>query len=69
MPPSWGPAPPPKGAAVDPRLAATNGYDFTNDVDGDTYVFLLGTTLDAWNAARAAFVALSGPTPALPARS
>ena len=64
--PAWGPAPPPKGATVDPRLAATNGYDFTNDVGGDTYVFLLGATLGAWNAARKAFVALAGPTPALP---
>ena len=51
---------------MDPALADTNGYDFTNDVDGDTYVFLLGTTLDGWNTARTAFVQLAGGAPALP---
>ena len=60
--PSWGAAPAPAGAAH----ADTNGYDFTNDVAGDTYVFLLGGSLASWQAARRAFVALAGATPLLP---
>ena len=30
----------PRGARVDPALLPTNGYDFRNNVDGDTYAFL-----------------------------
>ena len=60
--PSWGAAPAPAGAAH----ADTNGYDFTNDVAGDTYVFLLGGSLSSWQVARRAFVALAGATPLLP---
>ena len=37
---------------------ATNGYDFNNNANGDTYVWLLGDTLDAWNGARQEFVTL-----------
>ena len=67
--PEWGPAvpiPDAEKAKVDPALIATNGYDFTNDQDGDTYVFLLGNDLGAWHAARNAFITLTGPTPVLP---
>ena len=64
--PPWGPTPIPQGAKVDPALVATNGYDFRNNVNGDTYVFLLGGTLDEWHAARRVLIALTGPTPLLP---
>ena len=39
--PDWGVSPAPAGSAH----AATNGYDFTNNVEGDTYIFLLGDLL------------------------
>lgn len=64
--PAWGPTPIPADAKVDPALVATNGYDFNNNANGDTYVWLLGSTLDAWNAARREFVTLAGPCPVLP---
>lgn len=64
--PEWGPTPIPSDATVDPSLVATNGYDFTNNVNGDVYIFLLGDDLDSWNAARAEFVRLAGPCPVLP---
>ena len=53
---------------VDPALVATNGYDFRNNVNGDTYVFLWnkGGDVPAWHAARRAFNTLAGPTPLLP---
>ena len=41
----------------------TNGYDFGNNQDGDTYVFLLGPTIASWHASRSEFVMLAGPTP------
>ena len=44
----------------------TNGYDLSNDVDGDTFVFLLGDSLDGWYQGRREFVKLVGPTPLLP---
>ena len=50
--PPWGPTPIPDGVTVDPALAETNGYDFRNDQSGDTYVFLLGSDLTGWHAAR-----------------
>lgn len=62
--PPWGPTPAPPD--VDPALANTSGYDFRNDQSGDTYVFLLGNTLDAWHAARKEFITLAGPTPLVP---
>ena len=64
--PPWGPTPIPASAKVDPSLVGTNGYDFNNNVDGDTYIFLLGSDIDGWHAARSEFVALAGPTPVLP---
>jgi len=64
--PSWGVMPAPEGAAMDPAARETNGYDFGNNVEGDTYVFLLGSTLKSWEAARAEFLLLSGPVPVLP---
>ena len=66
--PAWGPTPLPadRRAGLDPRLLGTNGYDFKNNQDGDTYLFLLGSDLDGWHAARQEFNALSGPTPLLP---
>ena len=59
--PPWGAAPMPKGTP-----SATNGYDFENNVFGDTYVFALGDDVDAYGAARSAVVGLTGPTPLLP---
>jgi len=64
--PEWGPTPIPTDATVDPKLVATNGYDFTNNVNGDVYIFLLGDDLMSWNNARAEFVQLAGPCPVLP---
>ena len=64
--PPWGATPIPAGAVVEPALVATNGFDFTQDVDGDTYVFLLGETLESWQRSRLDFIALAGPTPLLP---
>eukprot|EP01047_Picozoa_sp_COSAG01_P080689 COSAG01_NODE_15786_length_1300_cov_1.204829_1_plen_433_part_11 len=66
--PEWGPTPIPAGekAKLDPATVATNGYDYRINVDGDTYVFLLGGTLDSWWAARSEFATLAGPTPVLP---
>jgi len=60
--PQWGAAPAPAGSAY----AETNGYDFSNNVAGDTYVFALGSTLDDYATARKAFVDLVGGTPLLP---
>ena len=59
--PPWGAAPMPKGTP-----STTNGYDFENNVFGDTYVFALGDDVDAYGAARSALVGLTGPTPLLP---
>ena len=67
--PPWAVAPlPPNAAALDPGMGPveTNGYDFGNNQDGDTYVFLLGPSLPAWHSSRSEFVALTGPTPVLP---
>lgn len=64
--PPWGPTPIPVGTTVPPELLATNGYDFTNEVDGDTYIFLLGDSLDDWWTSRQEFLELTGPTPILP---
>ena len=66
--PEWGPTPIPEGANVPPELVPTNGYDFTNDIPNDTYIFLLGSDgdLDQWWASRAEFMTLTGPTPLLP---
>ena len=36
------------GASVTPDLRSTNGYDFRNNVHGDTYIFLLGKDVDGW---------------------
>lgn len=63
--PEWGPTPGP-AHAIEPSLTKTNGFDFTNNVDGDTYVFLLGSTLQSWSAARAEFLQLTGPCPLIP---
>ena len=61
-----GPTPLPINAAIDPALRATNGFDFRNEQDGDTYIFLLGDSLDSWYASRAEFISLTGSTPLLP---
>jgi hypothetical protein len=45
---------------VDPALVATSGYDFRNNVNGDTYIFLLGDDLDSWHDSRREFVKLAG---------
>ena len=42
--PEWGAMPIPAGTTVDPALKDTNGYDFRNNVNGDTYIFLLQNT-------------------------
>jgi len=62
--PPWAPMPAPPD--VDPALAKTSGYDFRNDQSGDTYVFLLGASLEDWHAARKDFIVLAGPTPIIP---
>ena len=62
--PEWDLMPAPK--TVEPALKATNGYDFGNNINGDTYVFLLGDDLASWSAARQEFVQLAGPCPVLP---
>ena len=42
-------------------------YDFNNNQQGDSYIFLIDyTRVDSWHAARAEFIRLSGPTPVLP---
>jgi len=64
--PPWGPTPIPNGTHVDPEILNTNGYDFRNDIDGDTYIFLLGDSLDDWYQSRGEFLDLTGPTPLLP---
>ena len=70
--PKWGPTPIPSNTSAAPGTLATNGYDFENDVHGDTYIFLLHgsgesePTLNAWWAARETFLSLTGPTPLLP---
>lgn len=64
--PSWTVTPAPSN--VDPALADSNGYDFRNNVDGDAYIFLLGTGSDveSWQRGRQNFITLTGPTPLLP---
>ena len=64
--PPWGPGPIPANATVEPALLPTHGYDFRNNLRGDTYVFLLGSDLPGWSAARADALALTGPCPRLP---
>lgn len=64
--PEWGPTPMPDAGHVDPALRPTNGYDFRNVVEGDTYVFLLGQDLKSWGHSRVEFLTLTGPTPLLP---
>jgi len=66
VPPPWGPTPMPDPSTVQPALRATNGFDFRNNVDGDTYVFLLGSTLQSWTDSRQEFLHLAGPCPLLP---
>lgn len=62
--PEWNLMPAPD--SVDPALKQTNGYDFRNNANGDTYIFLLGSDLDSYNAARGEFIKLAGPCPVLP---
>ena len=62
--PEWAVMPAPK--TVDAALKDTNGYDFRNNVDGDTYIFLLGDDLASYTAARGEFIKLAGPCPVLP---
>ena len=58
--PEWDLMPAPK--TVEPALKATNGYDFGNNVNGDTYIFLLGDGLESWSAAREEFVQVCSRT-------
>ena len=64
--PAWGPTPIPPSAHVPAELRKTNGFDFSNDVRGDTYIFLLGSQLEEWWHSRHEFLQLTGPTPLLP---
>lgn len=66
--PEWGPTPmsPAEKRIVNPATLATNGFDFRNNVNGDTYCFLLGADLTSWHSARQEFNLLSGSTPILP---
>ena len=45
--PEWGAMPMPTGSKVDPALKSHNGYDFRNQVAGDTYIFLFGAASDS----------------------
>eukprot|EP01050_Picozoa_sp_SAG11_P010128 SAG11_NODE_998_length_6237_cov_22.378299_4_plen_957_part_00 len=62
--PQWDLKPAPE--TVEPELRATNGYDFRNNVEHDTYIFLLGDTLPLWRSSRQEFIELAGETPVLP---
>ena len=62
--PDWELTPAPETVA--PELQKTNGYDFSNDVDGDRYIFLLGDDLASWHHSRVEFVKLAGGCPLLP---
>ena len=66
--PSWGPTPMPKEEILkNPDTVNTNGYDYTNNVAGDTYVFLFSDkTLNSWHASRKEFLTLTGEVPLLP---
>jgi len=64
--PEWGTVPIPSGETVDPELIRTNGYDFRNNVPGDTYVFLLGSSLQSYQSSRSEFLRLAGECPLLP---
>ncbi|CAK0904511.1 unnamed protein product [Prorocentrum cordatum] len=56
-----------KVAPVSPEDGgANNGYDFGNDVEGDTYIFLMGKGIEGWNAARKDFLKLTGFVPLIP---
>jgi hypothetical protein len=61
--PPWASTPMPSGQKLH---QSTNGYDLTNNVDKDTYVFLLGNDLNGWYDGRRDFVKLVGATPLLP---
>ena len=37
-----------------------------DSVDGDTYIFLLGDSLEGWYQSRKEFLQLTGPTPLVP---
>ena len=52
--PEWDLMPAPKTVAAE--LKDTNGFDFRNNVDGDTYIFLLGADIASYTASRAEFV-------------
>ena len=62
--PEWDLMPAPKTVSAD--LKDTNGFDFTNNVDGDTYIFLLGDDIASYTASRGEFIQLAGPCPVLP---
>lgn len=64
--PDWGCAPVPPDAEVDDALIDSNGYDYGNQVAGDTYIFVLGSDLATYNSARKDFVELTGSPPILP---
>lgn len=38
----------------------TSGFDFRNNVNGDTYIFLLGDDIASYIASRGEFVTLAG---------
>jgi alpha-glucosidase (family GH31 glycosyl hydrolase) len=61
--PPWASTPMPTGQTLHKE---TNGYDLSNDIDKDTYVFILGEDLDGWHNSRHEFVKLVGGTPLLP---
>jgi hypothetical protein len=66
--PEWGPIPmnSTSRSQCDPAVIGTNGFDFRNNNEGDWYVFLLGTDLSGWHAARMQYNQLAGSTPLLP---
>ena len=64
VPPPW--APDPASSDVRTHLRPTSGYDFSNGVSEDFYIFLLGGSLNEWWNSRAEFLQLTGPVPPLP---
>ena len=57
--PQWGPSPHPTNVS---DANNTNGYDYSNNVGGDTYIFLFhDQQVASWHASRKEFLMLTGP--------
>ena len=65
--PEWGPSPMPQHLVATNLYKDTNGYDYTNNVFGDTYVFLFSDlSLNSWHSSRQELLTLTGSVPLLP---